>query len=30
MVVRLTAGAFNAANLNKNLVVLSLTARCSP
>lgn len=25
-VVRLTAGSFNAANLNKNLVVLSLTA----
>ncbi|MGT2429245.1 phage tail tube protein [Cupriavidus basilensis] len=25
-VVRLTAGAFNAANLNKNLLVLSLTA----
>jgi hypothetical protein len=26
MVVRLTAGAFNAANLNKNLQVISLTA----
>ena len=26
MVVRLTAGAFNAANLNKNLLVLSVTA----
>jgi len=25
-VVRLTAGAFNAANLNKNLIVISLTA----
>ncbi|MFM7857640.1 MAG: hypothetical protein ACKO96_38395, partial [Flammeovirgaceae bacterium] len=26
MVVRLTAGTFNAANLNKNLLVLSATA----
>jgi hypothetical protein len=25
---RLTAGAFNAANLNKNLAVISLTAAC--